>query len=96
VWLCDGKQHYYERRNDDGQRERSQRADELEANRSDRVPGGTRVLNTADGEPGWIVNGFSFDPDHGGCTEYEVETEYGIERWKRTDFILFSEFEQTD
>jgi len=57
------------------------------------LPNGTRVLNTQDGEPGWIVNGFSFDPDEGGWTEYEVETEYGIERWKRSDFILFSEFE---
>jgi len=57
------------------------------------LPNGTRVLNTQDGEPGWILNGFAFDPDQGGWVEYEVETEYGIERWKRSDFILFSEFE---
>jgi hypothetical protein len=54
---------------------------------------GTRVLNTEDGEPGWIVNGFSHDPANGGWVEYEVETRYGIERWKRTDFVLMSEIE---
>jgi hypothetical protein len=54
------------------------------------------VLNTTDGEPGVIMNGFSFDPDQGGWTEYEVETQYGIERWQRSDFILFSEFEDAN
>ena len=56
------------------------------------VPGGTRVLNTTEGEPGHIMNGFAFDPAI-GWTEYEVETAEGVERWKRDDFILFSEFE---
>jgi hypothetical protein len=54
------------------------------------LPGGTRVLNTNDAEPGTILNGFSFDPAT-GWVEYEVETKYGIERWMRTDFILMSE-----
>jgi hypothetical protein len=62
----------------------------------EHLPGGTRVLSTTDGEPGTIINGFAFDPDQGGWTEYEVETQYGIERWKRSDFILFSEFEETE
>ncbi len=57
------------------------------------LPGGTRVLNTQDGEPGHILIGFAFDPDTGGWTEYEVTTQYGIERWQRRDFILFSEFQ---
>ncbi|GIX05021.1 MAG: hypothetical protein KatS3mg114_0890 [Planctomycetaceae bacterium] len=51
---------------------------------------GTRVLNVQDGEPGGIMNGFSFDPES-GWYEYEVETRYGIERWLRTDFVLMSE-----
>jgi hypothetical protein len=55
------------------------------------VPNGTRVLNTNDGEPGTIMNGFSFDAD--GWYEYEVETQYGIERWLRGDFLLMSELE---
>jgi len=62
----------------------------------EHLPGGTRVLNTNDGEPGLIMNGFAFDPDQGGWTEYEVETQYGIEVWKRCDFILFSEFENDE
>jgi hypothetical protein len=57
------------------------------------VPGGTRVLNTEDGEPGIIVNGFAFDSAAGGWTEYEVETAYGIERWQRSEFVLMSEIE---
>jgi hypothetical protein len=57
---------------------------------------GTRVLSTTDGEPGTIMNGFAFDPDQGGWTEYEVETQDGIERWQRSEFILFSEFESAD
>jgi len=59
----------------------------------EHLPGGTRVLNTTDGEAGVIMNGFAFDADQGGWIEYEVETQYGVERWKRSDFILFSEFE---
>lgn len=58
------------------------------------IPGGTSVLNTSDGEPGWIMNGFTYDAETGEWTEYEVETAYGVERWQRRDFILFSEFEQ--
>ena len=54
---------------------------------------GTRVLNTNDGEPGTIMNGFAFDPATGWC-EYEVETQYGIERWMRSDFIVMSETEE--
>ena len=59
----------------------------------EHLSGGTRVLNTTDGEPGVIINGFTFDPDQGGWTEYEVETQDGIERWERDNFILFSELE---
>jgi len=62
----------------------------------EHLPGGTRVLNTNDGEPGFIMNGFAFDPDQGGWTEYEVETEYGVEVWERSNFILFSEFEDAN
>ena len=40
----------------------------------EHLPGGTRVLNTNDGEAGVIMNGFAFHPDQGGWTEYEVET----------------------
>ncbi len=59
----------------------------------EHIPGGTRVLNTNDGEPGHIMNGYAYDPAAGGWTEYEVETRDAIEVWKRSDFILFSEFE---
>jgi len=57
------------------------------------LPNGTRVLNTDDGESGIVMNGFAFDPDAGGWTEYEVETAYGVERWERRKFVLFSEIE---
>lgn len=60
--------------------------------KNDYLPNGTLVLNTNDAEPGSIVNGFSYDPEH-GWYEYEVETNYGIERWLRTDFVLMSEIE---
>ena len=56
------------------------------------VPAETKVLNTTDGEPGSILNAFSCDPEV-GWYEYEVVTRYGVERWLRKDFILFSEFE---
>jgi len=36
------------------------------------LPNGTRVLNTNDGEPGHIVNGFTYDEQQGGWIEYEV------------------------
>jgi len=60
------------------------------------LPAETRVLNTNDGEPGTILNGFTFDPSMGEWTEYEVVTQYGIERWQRSDFILFSELEDAN
>ena len=56
----------------------------------DCVPPGTRVLNTDDGEPGRIMNGYSFDPTS-GWNEYEVETKFGIELWQRGDFVLLDE-----
>jgi hypothetical protein len=56
---------------------------------------GTRVLNTHDGEPGTIVNGFAFD-SQAGWIEYEVATRYGVERWLRTDFVLMSELETAE
>ena len=54
------------------------------------IPTGTRVLNTEYGEPGAIMNGYAWDPQ-AGWTEYEVETQYGIEIWRRGAFILMSE-----
>jgi hypothetical protein len=60
----------------------------------DHVSCGTRALNTDDGEPGSIMNGFAFDPVT-GWYEYEVETKYGIERWSRSDFLLMSEIDET-
>lgn len=56
------------------------------------LPGGTRVLGTLDGEPGCILNGYRWDAT-GECIEYEVETIYHIELWKRVDFLLMSEVE---
>jgi hypothetical protein len=60
------------------------------------LPAENRVLNINDGEPGTILNGFTYDPDAGGWSEYEVVTQYGIERWQRSDFILFSEIEDAN
>ena len=60
------------------------------------LPSETRVLNINDGEPGTILNGFTYDPSEGEWTEYEVVTQDGIERWQRSDFILFSELEDAN
>ena len=60
------------------------------------LPSETRVLNINDGEPGTILNGFTYDPSEGGWTEYEVVTQDGIERWQRSDFVLFSELEDAN
>ena len=60
------------------------------------VPGETKVLNVQDGEAGTILNGFTFRPSTGEWTEYEVVTQYGIERWQRSDFILFSEIAEAN
>jgi len=57
------------------------------------IPGGTRVLNTNDGELGTIMNGFTQYIDTGEWVEYEVETDYGIEVWDRKDFVLWSQIE---
>ena len=56
------------------------------------LPNGTPVLNTTDGEAGTIVNGFASDPAR-GWYEYEVATQYGIERWQRDEMLLISELE---
>jgi hypothetical protein len=56
------------------------------------LPPGTRVLNTTDGEPGTIMNGVSFDP-LAGWYEFEVQTQYGIERWLRNDFVRMTELD---
>ena len=50
------------------------------------IPGGTRVINTNDGEGGTVLNAY----DTAGA-EYEVETAYGIERWRRDEFVTFAE-----
>ena len=60
------------------------------------LPAETRVLNTADGETGTIMNGFTYDPATGEWTEYEVATDYGVERWKREDFIVLSDLPDAD
>jgi hypothetical protein len=59
---------------------------------NDYLPNGTPVLNTDDGETGTIMNGFACDPAS-GWTEYEVATQYGIERWRRSDMVLMSDLE---
>jgi hypothetical protein len=56
------------------------------------LPAGSRVLNTADGEPGTVLNGFSFDAA-AGWFEYEVQTRTGIERWQRSDMLPMAELE---
>jgi len=52
------------------------------------IPPGTKVINKHDTEPGTIVKGLTFDPVTGECTEYEIRTAYGIERWHRRDFVI--------
>jgi len=59
---------------------------------TDYLPNGTPVFNTDDGERGTVVNGFAFDPET-GWTEYEVATQYGIERWQRDAMLLLEEIE---
>jgi hypothetical protein len=60
----------------------------------DRVPVGTQVLNTTDGEVGRIA-GWSLVVGGGRTTEvnYDVETQFGAEQWQRSDFILMSELD---
>ena len=53
------------------------------------LPGGTRVLNTTDGEPGTVLNSYAGRP--GDWTEYEVVTQYGIEIWKTSDLMVLDE-----
>jgi hypothetical protein len=65
------------------------------SNEHEHLPTGTHVLNTNDGEPGVIMNGFAFDRA-AGWTEYEVETQHGIERWQRVDMALMLEFEDDE
>ena len=48
---------------------------------TNHLPAGTKVLNTNDGEPGTVLNGYATGPD-GEWTEHEVETAHGIEIWK--------------
>jgi hypothetical protein len=59
------------------------------------LPTGTGVLNTNDGQPGVIMNGFAYNPAT-GWTGYEVETQHGIERWQRADIVLMLEFEDDE
>ncbi len=61
-------------------------------NTTDYLPVETRVINTNDGEPGTILNGFAWDEAR-GWYEYEVATKYGIERWQRSEMLRFSELE---
>jgi hypothetical protein len=64
-------------------------------NDHEHLPAGTRVLNTTDGEPGIILNGLAFDLAL-GWTEYEIETQHGIERWQRADMALMVEFDDDE
>ena len=52
---------------------------------------GTRILNTDDGEPGTVLNGYAWSGAE--CLEYEVETHFGIEIWHRDRFALMSDLE---
>jgi hypothetical protein len=54
----------------------------------------TVVLNTNEGERGTILNGFTYE--NGEWTEYEVVTQYGIERWQRRDFVLMTECQDAE
>lgn len=56
------------------------------------LPAETRVLSTLDGEPGSILSSYAFDAS--GWTEYEVVTQYGIEIWRRAEFLLLDEVER--
>ncbi len=56
------------------------------------LPNGTRVLNTDDGEPGTIMNGYARNTA-GAWVRYEVETAYGIEIWSRERMALMSDLE---
>jgi hypothetical protein len=59
------------------------------------LPAGTRVMNTNDAEPGTILNGYAFDPAL-GWYEYEVETAYGTEIWRRGDFAVMADLEDNE
>ena len=55
------------------------------------IQNGTEVISMNDGELGTVLNGFGWETDGAGnqiWIEYEVVTQYGIERWMRADFIL--------
>jgi hypothetical protein len=54
------------------------------------LPAETRVVNTEDGEPGTLLNGATHDPER-GWVEYEVATQYGIERWRIEHIALLDE-----
>ncbi|MEK6778948.1 MAG: hypothetical protein AABY80_04695 [Candidatus Deferrimicrobiota bacterium] len=61
------------------------------------IPNGTEVISMKDGELGSVLNGFGWETDAAGnqvWTEYEVVTQYGIERWMRADFILREDAER--
>jgi hypothetical protein len=58
------------------------------------IPGGTKVLNTSDGQPGTILNGFAGRED--AWSEYEVETADGIETWKAGEIVRMDEIKTGD
>ena len=53
----------------------------------ERLPSGTRVVNTNDGEAGRIVGTLGVD-DAGRATSYYVETAYGREVWKAREIVV--------
>jgi hypothetical protein len=57
---------------------------------SPALPVGTRVLNTGDGESGTVHAAYARNAA-GDWTEYEVVTQYGIEKWQRAGFVLLDE-----
>lgn len=56
----------------------------------ERLPKGTRVVNTNDGEAGRIVGTLGVDCAS-RATSYYVETRCGREVWKARDIIVISQ-----
>ncbi|MCC7291479.1 MAG: hypothetical protein IT449_05390 [Phycisphaerales bacterium] len=56
----------------------------------ERLPGGTRVVNTNDGEPGRIDGTLGVD-GCGRATTYYVETAYGREVWRAGEIVVIEQ-----
>ena len=53
-----------------------------------RLPAGTLIVSTLDGEPGRIVGPATFNRSHTKATSYVVLTSDGREAWEAVDIIL--------